>query len=43
MVKRFKFGSLKLIKNSDPDKYKYNDLGFGSCSKFSFKDKSIGK
>ena len=27
MVKRFKSGSLKLTKNSDPDKYKYNDLG----------------
>ena len=43
MVKRFKSGSLKLTKNSDPDKYKYNDLGFGSCSRFSFKDKSIWK
>ena len=36
--------SLKLTKNSDPDKYKYSyGTGFDSRSEFSFTDGSIGK
>ena len=39
------FGSVKLTKNADPDKFKYSDFGieFGSCSEFLFTDVSIGK
>ena len=35
----------KLIKNADPDKFKYSDFGIecGSCSEFLFTDVSIGK
>ena len=38
-------GSLKLTKNADPDKYKYNGygVGFDSCLGFSFTDGSMGK
>ena len=34
------FGSVKLTKNADPDKYKYSSygIGFDSRSKFSFTD-----
>ena len=34
------FGSVKLTKNADPDKYKYNgyDIDFDSHSEFSFAD-----
>ena len=45
MIKKFKlrfyinnslFGSVKLIKNSEPDKHKYScySIGFDSCSEF---------
>ena len=39
------FGSVKLTKNTDLDKYKYSSLGIGfdSLSEFSFTDGSIGK
>ena len=39
------FGSLKLTKNANPDKYKYSgySIWFDSHSKFSFTDKSMGK
>ena len=39
------FGSVKLTKNADPDKYKYNGygIGFDSRSEFSFTDGSMGK
>ena len=39
------FGSVKLINNTDPDKYKYSNysIGFNSCSEFSLADSSIGK
>ena len=39
------FGSVKLTKNADPDKYKYigYSIGFDSCSEFLFIDGSIGK
>ena len=39
------FGSVKLIKNADPDKYKYSGygIGFDSRSQFSFTDGSMGK
>ena len=39
------FGSVKLIKNAEPDKYKYGGycIGFDSHSEFSFTDGSIGK
>ena len=38
------FGSVKLTKNADPDKYKYSSfgIGFGSCSESSFTDPSMG-
>ena len=38
------FGSVELIKNADPDKYKYCDyiVRFDSCSKFSLTDGSMG-
>ena len=34
-----------LIKNADPDKYKYSayGIGFDPCSEFSFTDGSMGK
>ena len=39
------FGSVKLTKNANPDKYKYSGygIGFDSCSDFSFTDKSMWK
>ena len=39
------FGSLKLTKNANPDKYKYNGygIGFDSRSEFSLSDGSMGK
>ena len=39
------FGSVKLAKNADPDKYKYSGYGIGlySCLEFSFTDGSMGK
>ena len=39
------FGSIKLTKNADPDKYKYSSygIGFDSRSLFSFTDGSMGK
>ena len=39
------FGTLKLTKNADPDKYKYSDYGkgFDLRSEFSLPDGSIGK
>ena len=39
------FGSVKLIKNADLDKYKYSDYGivFNSHSEFLFTDRSLGK
>ena len=39
------FGSVKLTKNADPDKYKYTgyDIGFDSRSEFLFTDGSIGE
>ena len=39
------FASVKVIKNADPDKYKYSGygIGFDFCSKFSFTDVSMGK
>ena len=38
-------GGLKLMKNADPDKYKYSgyDIGFNSCLQFSWIDGSWGK
>ena len=39
------FGSVKLTKNGDPDKYKYSSysIGFHSCLEFLFIDGSFGK
>ena len=39
------FGYVKLLKNADLDKYKYNGygIGFDSRSEFSFTDESYGK
>ena len=39
------FGSVKLNKNADSDKYKYSGCGRGhdSCSKFLFTDRNIGR
>ena len=39
------FGAVKLIKNADPDKYKYGGYGIGYnlCSQLSWTDKNIGK
>ena len=39
------FGSVKLTKNADPDKYKYSgcSIGFDSRSEFLFKDGNMGK
>ena len=39
------FGSVRLTKNADPDKYKYCGYGrgFGSRSEFLFTDRSIGR
>ena len=39
------FGSAKLNKNADSDKYKYSGCGIGrdSCSKFLFTDRNIGR
>ena len=39
------FGSVKLTKNADQDKYKYTGyaIGFDSCSDFLFTDGSYGK
>ena len=39
------FGSVKLTKKPDPDKYKYSGygIGFDSRSEFSFTDGSMGK
>ena len=39
------FGSVKITRNADPDKYKYSGygIGFDSRSEFSFTDGSIGR
>ena len=39
------FGSVKLTKNSDLDKYKYSgySIGFDSCSEFLLPDSTMGK
>ena len=39
------FGSVKLTKNADLDKYKYNSygIGFDSCSEFPLPDGTMGK
>ena len=39
------YGSVKLVKNADPDKYKYRgySIGFAFHSEFSFTDGSMGK
>ena len=39
------FGSVKLTKNADPDKYKYAgySIGFDSRSEFLFTDENYGK
>ena len=37
------FGSVKLTKNADLDKYKYSGRGIYSRSEFSFKDGNTGK
>ena len=39
------FGSVKLTKNADPDKYKYSGyaIGYDSPSEFSLNDGSVGK
>ena len=39
------FGSVKLTKNDDLDKYKYSshDIGLDSCSELSLPDGSMGK
>ena len=39
------FGSVKLTKSADLDKYKYNgySIGFDSCLEFLFTDGSFGK
>ena len=39
------FGSVKLTKNADPDKYNYSSygIGFHSHSEFSFTDGSMGR
>ena len=39
------FGSVKLTKNPDPNKYKHNSycIGFDSRSEFSFTDGNIGR
>ena len=39
------FGSVKLTKNADLDKYKYSNhrTGFNSCSEFLFTDRIYGK
>ena len=44
-LKNCLFGSVKLTKNTDPDKYKYNGYGIGldSRSESSFTDESMGK
>ena len=44
-LKNCLFGSVKLNKNADPDKYKYSgyNIGFDSRSEFSFTDESLGK
>ena len=44
-LKHCLFGAVKLMKNADPYKYKYNcyGIGFHSCSKFSLPDGSMGK
>ena len=44
-LKNCLFGSVKLTKNADPDKYKYSgyEIGFDSRSEFSFTDGSVGK
>ena len=41
----FLFGSVKLTKNADPEKYKYSDygIGFDSRSEFLFTDGSMGR
>ena len=44
-LKNCLFGSVKLTKNADPDKYKYSEygIGFHSRSEFLFTDRSMGK
>ena len=44
-LKNCLFGSVKLTKNADPNKYKYSSyrIGFGSCWKFLFTEWSIRK
>ena len=39
------FGSVKLTKNADLDKYRYigYGMGFDSCGEYSWPDKSVGK
>ena len=39
------FGTVKLAKNTNPDKYKYSSfvIGFDSCSKFLWSDRNYGK
>ena len=45
MLKNCLFGSVKLTKNADPDKYKYSDPGkwFNSRLEFLFRKRSMGK
>ena len=44
-LKNCLFGSVKLTRNADPDKYKYSGygIGFGSRSEFLFTDGSMGR
>ena len=44
-LKNCLFGSIKLTKNADPDKYKYSNygIGFDFCSELSLNDVSISK
>ena len=44
-LKECLYGTVKLTKNADPDKYKYSGygIGFDSRSKFSLLDGSMGK
>ena len=44
-LNNYLFGSVKLTKNTDPDKYKYSSygIGFESRSEFLFTDGKIGE
>ena len=44
-LKNCLFGSVKLTKNADPDRYKNSgySIGYGFCSEFLFPDGNIGK